>query len=229
MLSLLCSDMYRVWHRGDSTYKYLAIYLGLIVLNFITFAFLHSQLFIDLATMMGFNTISIEGFDAVIGSPTYLWGTSVVAAGGLVGLVVPILTMRVICEDNDGGFIRTLMASRYDNLSYYLEKIVLGALHSAVALILGIIVASIGMAAVGYTFTSADSLLFMGVWLLVVWLTTWAASSIVCFVVFLKRSSGAGWVASFAVFTGFIESTLVFIATMIHVSVLMQAFNRLAT
>lgn len=91
--------------------KYLAIYLGLIVLNFITFAFLHSQLFIDLATMMGFNTISIEGFDAVIGSPTYLWGTSVVAAGGLVGLVVPILTMWVICEDNDGGFIRTLMAS----------------------------------------------------------------------------------------------------------------------
>lgn len=97
----------------------------------------------------------------------------------------------------------------------------LGALHSAVALIFGIIVASIGMAAVGYTFTSADSLLFMGVWLLVVWLTTWAASSIVCFVVFLTRSSGAGWVASFAVLTGFIESTLVFIATMIHVSVLM--------
>lgn len=206
MLTLLRSDLYRARCAGNSTIKYLIFYIVLICLNYLLFAVIRSPFMEFVMDIMGFPGISSDIPVATSASITYYWGSNFVA---LSVFMSSLLILRTIYDDEDGGFIRTLMGSRYDKFSYYAEKLILAGVIAAVFLGIGVLMTTLGTIAVGFSFTADDSISFIVTWLVTVWVTSWAMGALTCLIMFVTHSTGAGWIAVFVIFSGLVEKILV--------------------
>ena len=211
MISLLKSDLYRAWHRSDGFWNCMLAIVGIVcvLVGLSWFTMQHGS--VMLASIENDAGKGVVGFVGTPSAPTYLWSQTTVTSWFL-GFLCACLALYNVGNDFSSGFARTYLSSVRGRVTYLVEKFVLAGVMSAIALFVAIAVTTVGLLVAGFRFSDADSVAFVLVWLVCVWLTCWAVASVVVALMLSLRSMAIGILWVFAVAGGGVEGVLQLIA-----------------
>ena len=136
-------------------------------------------------------------------TPADMLGDSVVS-GGLLTLVVALVTALFCAQDFTTRFARNLVMDRRGRMRYYGGKIVLVGVLAAFFVAVVSLVSVVSFAAAGFTYgdmnSPADLLAFFGL----TWLVVFAYGCSAAVIVWISRSAGAGVAWAIVVCSGFL-------------------------
>ena len=136
-------------------------------------------------------------------TPADMLGDSVVS-GGLLTLVVALVTALFCAQDFTTRFARNLVMDRRGRVRYYGGKIVLVGVLAAFFVAVVSLVSVVSFAAAGFTYgdmnSPADLLAFFGL----TWLVVFAYGCSAAVIVWISRSAGAGVAWAIVVCSGFL-------------------------
>ena len=136
-------------------------------------------------------------------TPADMLGDSVVS-GGLLTLVVALVTALFCAQDFTTRFARNLVMDRRGRVRYYGGKIVRGGVLAAFVVAVVSLVSVVSFAAAGFTYgdmnSPADLLAFFGL----TWLVVFAYGCSAAVIVWISRSAGAGVAWAIVVCSGFL-------------------------
>ena len=211
MISLLRSDLYRAWHRCDGFWScMLAVaVIACVLVGLSWFTIQHGNVMLaSIENDAGRGAVGLVGTPS---APTYLWSQTM-ATSWFLGFICACLALHNVGNDFAGGFARAYLSSVRGRVTYLLEKFVLAGVMAALAVLVTVLAASVGLLVAGFRFSGADSVGFVLVWLVCVWLVCWAMASVVVAIMLALRSKAIGVLWVFAVAGGGFEGILQLLA-----------------
>ena len=205
MLNLLKSDLYRITRpRGlrGAFWQYTSACTAIFVLVYITFWFIANGDFSASGLLLMSN----------YASPSAMLGAIIT---DLAPLFACFIVVEHVLADFKEGFVRTLVSVRVGRLSYFAEKIVVAGIMAAMSTAVLAILSLAFCGAVGGAFTGSDDVLGLLVWVLALWLNTWALASLAAMVALITRVPVLSYVMAFCLGSAVIPQGLTLVASLI--------------
>lgn len=215
MLSVLKMDCFRLI-KGKLFWVCLAIAVAVVVISLGTFWWIASPGFSAMmmqaqqsaaqsgtaTPMPTVNGVAMTDFTLV--SPTWLYGQVVSSTPILVVIIMALL----MSADYEKGFIKNIFSARFGRLSFFVEKLVITVVISAIFVLIEVAIAELLRLALGLSYTQSDSAGQLLAWLGLSILTTSAYGLITAAVVSTFHSKAAALIVGVFVATNIIGSLL---------------------
>lgn len=131
----------------------------------------------------------------------------VLVAGGVLAMIVSLVTAIFLASDFETGFAKNVFVGRgRRRAAYYLEKLVLCGVLSAVFLLVGMVFTDGSFALAGFEYRASETLGEYWGWVMLAWLAVTMYAMATGATVLLTRSKAVGIVFALVVATGALAS-----------------------